>query len=46
MDTGLSVLRPLSDRALAKARAKLHIPALCEWLPENSVSWQPFTDGT
>jgi hypothetical protein len=28
MDTGLSVLRQLSDRALAKARAKLHIPAL------------------
>jgi hypothetical protein len=28
MDTGLSVLRQLSDRALAKARAKLHVPAL------------------
>jgi hypothetical protein len=28
MDTDLSVLRQLSDRALARARAKLHIPAL------------------
>jgi hypothetical protein len=28
MDTGLSVLRQLSDRARALARAKLHIPAL------------------
>ena len=28
MDTDLSILRRLSDRALAKARAKLHVPAL------------------
>ena len=28
MDTDLSVLRRLSERALAKARAKLHVPAL------------------
>jgi hypothetical protein len=28
MDADLSVLRWLSDRALAKARSKLHVPAL------------------
>jgi hypothetical protein len=28
LDTDLSVLRQLSDRGLAEARAKLHIPAL------------------
>lgn len=28
MGTGLDVLRSISDRALAKARAKLHVPAL------------------